>query len=662
MWRIFVRPARKSSFTYTLLVMAMLFAAISEPMRAATPPVGFIERPVAGGLSAPTAMEFAPDGRLFVLLQAGTVRIIQDDVLQTTPFMSITVNSLGERGLLGIAFDPNFASNQYFYLYYTTTADPYRNRVSRFTANGNSVLPGSEVVIIDLDPHSATNHNGGAIHFGADGRLYIATGDNANSSNSQSLWNLHGKILRVNPDPNNLIPEDNPFYYNSDVVGLNKTIWAYGLRNPFTFAVQPGTGRLFINDVGQGDHEEVNEGVAGANYGWPICDGPFCGSPLPNHRAPVYAYTTYDSTCAIVGGAFYNPVAVQFPMTYVGQYFLLDFCGNWIRRINSAGGSGTATTFVTGLSLPVDLKVSANGALYALSRGGGGTVVKYVYPSNPEKTVDFTKDSRADISVWRPSTGVWHVLDSTSGASLGTAWGLANDMPVPGDYDGDDRTDVAVWRPSTGIWYVSRSVDGGSAAWLWGGGADQPMPGDYDGDGRTDPAVYRPGNSTWYILNSGGGTTTVQWGLSGDIPVQGDYDGDGRTDIAVWRPSTGTYWVLRSSNGGLLAQNWGLPGDSPVPGDYDNDGLIDFAVYRPSSGIWYIRPSSTGAFTAFAFGLSSDRLVPADYDGDGRTDIAVWRASSGLFYIRRSSDGWVVTQQWGGSAFGDLPVASAYIR
>jgi glucose/arabinose dehydrogenase len=608
-----VLDARKPKLTFVLLGVAMFMAALSEPMRAATPPLAFKERPVASGLSAPTAMEFAPDGRLFVLLQAGTVRIIQNDVLLPTPFMSISVNASGERGLLGIAFDPNFASNQYFYLYYTTTADPYRNRVSRFTANGNAVLAGSEVTVIDLDPHAATNHNGGAIHFGADGKLYIATGDNAVSSNSQSLSNLHGKILRVNPDPSNLIPTDNPFYNDGGVVGLNKAIWAYGLRNPFTFAVQPGTGKLFINDVGQGDHEEVNEGVAGANYGWPICDGPNCSSSVPNHHPPVYAYLGYGAPCAIVGGAFYNPSAVQFPDLFVGKYFFTDFCGGWIDRIQpGAGPAVPSVSFVTGLASAVDVKVSANGALYALSRGGGGTVVKYVYPSNSEKTVDFTKDTRADISVWRPGTGVWHVLDSTSGASVGTAWGLPTDKPVPGDYDGDDRTDVAVWRPSTGIWYISRSSDGGSAAWLWGDGADVPMPGDYDGDGRTDPAVFRPSNSTWYILNSGGGTTTRQWGLSGDVPVQGDYDGDGKTDVAVWRPSTGTWFVLRSEDLSFFAVAFGVSTDVPIPGDYDGDGRIDVAVFRPAGATWFIQ-RSTGGTEIQSFGLGTDQPVPSAF-------------------------------------------------
>src|SRR5439155_12911459 len=143
---------------------------------------------------------------------------------------------------------------------------PAHNRVSRFTASGDVAVAGSETVILELDDLStASNHNGGAIHFGPDGRLYVAVGENATSANAQTLANRLGKMLRINADGS--IPIDNPF--SSTAVGVNRAIWALGLRNPFTFAIQPGTGRMFINDVGQSTWEEIDDGVAGANYGWP---------------------------------------------------------------------------------------------------------------------------------------------------------------------------------------------------------------------------------------------------------------------------------------------------------------------------------------------------------------------------------------------------------
>jgi glucose/arabinose dehydrogenase len=138
-------------------------------------------------------MAFAPDGRLFIAEQNGQLRVVHNGTLPSAPFVSLAVNASGERGLLGIAFDPAFAENQFVYVYYTATTPVIHNRVSRFTASGNVAMPGSEVVLVDLEPLSAaTNHNGGAIHFGPDGTLYIAVGDNANGANSQTLGNRLG--------------------------------------------------------------------------------------------------------------------------------------------------------------------------------------------------------------------------------------------------------------------------------------------------------------------------------------------------------------------------------------------------------------------------------------------------------------------------------------
>ena len=198
----------------------------------------FSESQVASGLANPTAMAFAPDGRIFVCQQGGQLRVIDGGVLQPTPFTTVTVSASGERGLLGVAFDPDFdtATEKYVYIYYTATTPAVHNRVSRFTANGNVAVPGSEVILLELNNlTSATNHNGGAMHFGPDGKLYIAVGDNANGNNSQTLGNLLGKMLRINRDGS--IPSDNPFPL---APGVNAAIWAIGLRNPFTFSFERG--------------------------------------------------------------------------------------------------------------------------------------------------------------------------------------------------------------------------------------------------------------------------------------------------------------------------------------------------------------------------------------------------------------------------------------
>jgi hypothetical protein len=280
------------------IVCCLLIVATNGLVAAATLPAGFSETLVANGLSSPTSMDFAPDGRLFVCLQGGQLRVIKNGSLLPAPFVSLTVNSSGERGLLGVAFDPNFATNNFVYVYYTAPTPSIHNRVSRFTANGDVAVAGSELVLLDLENLSATNHNGGAIHFGPDGKLYVAVGENAVPSNSQTLTNRLGKVLRINSDGS--IPSDNPFF--NTATGVNRSIWALGLRNPFTFAFQPGTGRLFINDVGQNAWEEINDGIAGSNYGWSTCEG-FCTPPNSNFRDPLFQYghgSTSTTGCAIV--------------------------------------------------------------------------------------------------------------------------------------------------------------------------------------------------------------------------------------------------------------------------------------------------------------------------------------------------------------------------
>ena len=338
----------------------MLAFLLSPPLVAATLPTGFSET-IVSGLTAPTAMAMAPDGRIFVCEQGGTLRVIKNGALLSTPFVTLTVSSTGERGLLGVAFDPDFLTNGFVYVYYTATTPSIHNRISRFTASGDVAAPNSEVTLLDLNTLSATNHNGGAIHFGIDGKLYAAVGENAVPSNSQTLTNLHGKMLRLNSD--GTIPSDNPFY--ATATGTNRSIWALGLRNPFTFGVHPLSGRIFINDVGQTAWEEINDGVAGGNYGWPATEG---STSNPDYISPLYVYANAGAVeCAIAGGAFYAPEVRQFPASFLETYFFSDLCGGWIRTFLEASG---ASSFATGITQPVDLLIGHDGSLYYLARNG----------------------------------------------------------------------------------------------------------------------------------------------------------------------------------------------------------------------------------------------------------------------------------------------------
>lgn len=353
------------------ILIPLLSLFIVTSARAALPS-GFVETQISG-LSNATAIAVHPDGSIFACQQTGELRVIKNGAVLPTPFTTITVNSVGERGLLGVAFDPNYATNRFVYVYYTATSPTVHNRVSRFTANAANedvAVAGSEVVILDLESLSASNHNGGAIHFGPDGKLYIAVGENAVPSNSQSLSNRLGKILRINSDGS--IPPDNPTSFPNiagSPSGNNRAIWAVGLRNPFTFSFQPGTGRMHINDVGQGTWEEVNVGTAGANFGWPTCEGT-CGTAGMTN--PLYQYSSaVAAPCAITGGAFYNPTTPTFPAQFIGKYFFADFCAGWIKTLDPQNppATGAAADFATGLNLPVDIQVANDGSLYYLARG-----------------------------------------------------------------------------------------------------------------------------------------------------------------------------------------------------------------------------------------------------------------------------------------------------
>ncbi len=363
---------------------------ISSAQSAGTLPSGFTQARVVGGLTEPPIdMEFAPSGRLFIATKPGKVRIVKPDgTLAMFLDISAKVATGGERGLQALTFDPNFATNHFVYLNYTrkkSATNPIHNRIVRVKADGNKAVAGSERLIFRLSKQvDETWHQGGAIDFAQDGKLYVAAGDNNTPSNAQSLRNLHGKMLRINK--NGTIPKNNPFYTRAS--GSNRAIWARGLRNPFKFAVKPRTRTIFINDVGQGAWEEINLGVSGANYGWPIYEGPESDARF---RPPIYAYrhgSTNTTGCAITGGTFYNPRIVQFPNRYVGHYFFADICNGWIRKYNPE--TKTTERFATGLSPEsgilngvVDLEVRKSGELYYLKKNGTkSSVHKIRYTGN----------------------------------------------------------------------------------------------------------------------------------------------------------------------------------------------------------------------------------------------------------------------------------------
>ncbi len=355
-----------------LTVIFILWSVLN--VHAQTFPSGFNQQLVASGFTKPTVFAFAPDGRLFVAEQTGRVKIIKNGSVLTRAFIKVNVSSIGERGLLGIAIDPAFNTNHYIYLYYTL-ASKVNNRISRFTASGDTVVPGSETVLLDLDSIHNVNHNGGFMQFGPDGKLYVCVGENRVDSNAQNLNTYLGKILRINKDGS--IPSGNPFTTGST---QRKSVWAYGVRNPYTLAFQPGTGRFFMNDVGTSYWEEVNDCTTGGhNYGWPNAEGM---STNPNYTNPIYTYphgSAIGEGCAITGGTFFSPASTNYPSTYLGKYFFLDYCGNWIDMLSFSGTTVTRSNFATGIAgFPVGMTVGPDGNIYYMSRANG-SVYKIIF-------------------------------------------------------------------------------------------------------------------------------------------------------------------------------------------------------------------------------------------------------------------------------------------
>jgi hypothetical protein len=311
------------------------------------------------------------------------------------------------------------------------------------------------------------------------------------------------------------------------------------------------------------------------------------------------------------------------------------------------------------LTFTVDANASVNGRTGTITSGPVNIAVVQA-PSRATR-FDFDGDARADLSIFRPSDGVWWIdRSSTPGSYNVTPFGISTDRITPADYDGDRQTDISVYRDGT--WYILLSQTNTVRYDLWGLNTDTPVPSDYDGDQKADTAVYRPSAGQWWIRRSSNSTEyTVTLGLSTDKPVAGDFDGDGRTDIAVYSPGAtagaASGWsILQSTNGALVTYQFGAGEDVPVVGDFDGDGRDDLAVFRPSSGTWYTSLDASTNYGAVLWGMAGDTPVAADYNGDGRADHAVFR--QGIWYILHAGSATTRIDQWGVSS--DKPTPAAF--
>jgi hypothetical protein len=298
-------------------------------------------------------------------------------------------------------------------------------------------------------------------------------------------------------------------------------------------------------------------------------------------------------------------------------------------------------------------------AIDGYDSGSGSAVGNFTLSygaTKSKKYPDFDADGKTDISVYRPTTGVWYSLDSSSNQFRAFQWGLNGDKPMFNEWEGDGKPDYAVYRPDTQVWYINKSLVGFNA-FNWGLDTDIPLTLNQNTQGSVlaYSAVFRPSTGTWWIFNPGANPIVFQFGLNGDIPVTGDFDGDGTDEAAVFRPSDGTWYIGNPFTGAFVnAIQFGQSGDIPVPADYDGDGFVDIAIYRPSTGTWWFRNRLTGAQTAAHWGISTDKPQPADYDNDGKADLAVFR--SGVWWILQSSTGTAKVVSFG--LPGDIPMSA----
>ncbi len=406
---------KKNILFISLLILWILKSA------AQTFPPGFSQIKIAT-VYFPTSFAFAPDGRIFVCEKGGKVKVIKNGVILGIPFLQVPVDMLNERGLSSIAFDPDFTTNHYIYIYYTTASAPIRNRLSRFTANGDLAVAGSEVVIKDFDPCVNSIHNSGAMVFGTDGTLYLSVGNDNVNSYSQDINNLKGKILRINKDFS--VPPGNPFTGSEEA----KRIWSLGLRNPWTMSVKPGTNKIFVNEVGEGSWEEINDATTGGkNFGWPGSQG-MTSNPAYTSPLHTYSHSAAGSAggCAITGGAFFNPVTTNYPSQYAGKYFFIDYCNDWINYLDLEDGN-KQYNFATNLPGSQNyIRVGPDGNLYYFSINTN-SLYKIIYTTNNAPSITDQPDNFT-VAAGQPAS---FTVSASGAAPLAYQW-QKNNIDIAG--------------------------------------------------------------------------------------------------------------------------------------------------------------------------------------------------------------------------------------
>jgi glucose/arabinose dehydrogenase len=462
-----------------VIVLALTLSGAVASADSVTYPAGFSHTVLASGVNEATAFAFFPDGRIAIAQKVGIVRLVKNGQLLPTPVIDVRdrVNQYWDRGLIGIAIDPDFGAHPYLYLLYvhenglTENSGPKTSRLTRVTVQGDTADPGTEVVLLgkteaascndlpagtDCLPADGPSHNGGGLRFGG-GTLFVSTGDaadftvaNPNGLRAQNLDSLAGKLLRIGRDGRGV--SSNPFW-TGDADDNRSKVWAYGFRNPYRFSLKPGSAPPvpYVADVGWSYREEINVAAAGGNYGWPCYEGAaqqggYAGFPecqalyatrgAAEARTAIHEYGPGPAGACVTGGGF--ATSAGYPESVRGAYFFADYVNDWIRMLRVDGSNalvpGSVADFARGLEGPVDLQVGPDGRLYYIVLGGELRRIDYSPVNTPPVavakadrtaglrplTVNFSSAGSRDPDRDR-LTYEWDFGDGTGGKGAGIA-------------------------------------------------------------------------------------------------------------------------------------------------------------------------------------------------------------------------------------------------
>jgi glucose/arabinose dehydrogenase len=613
-------PSRTPVAAALLLLPALLAAGSSSRPKAVFTSAGtfpgVILQQVASGLGPLTSITHAGDDRLFLTRRNGLVLILENGAVRPEPFLDLSALTTtgGERGLLSIAFHPRYAENGFFFVDYTDLQGNVVVARYRVSADPDEADPASAAVLLTI-PKTTDQHNGGQLHFGPDGYLYVSVGDNAGRLPTEACaaqeGGLLGRILRLDVDtgadvpPYHSIPADNPFVGDSPV---RDEVWATGLRNPWRFSFDRVTGDLWIADVGATEREEINFQPAGSpggqNYGWKIMEGslcfrnnncpagvPPCGSPL--FTLPVLEYEHEGSDfCSVTGGYVYRGTAL--PHLH-GAYVFGDFCSGRIWAADRRGTGFRVREVAATAPLLTTFGEDRRGELYL------ATITGSLYRFASRAPVD-------TAGLYDPATATFffrhlHTLGAADRTLLFSPSGSGGALPLAGDWNGDGKTTIGLWIPDTGRFLLKNTLL----------------------QGRQDVNFALP----------------VRRGI---VPLAGDWNGDGRDSVGFYDPLTGNFQLKNALSSGRFDVAFRFPGARstwlPVAGDWNGDGKDTMGLYDPVTSTFYLKNAFQGSRVdvTVQFGPANSGWAPlaGDWDGDGKDTVGFYDPETGLFRLKNN--------------------------